>query len=408
MKKSEKAFIIVIVSTILLIIVQLILGQGMLTHFESIEKRQITEDLMEIENGIEWNIKGLDTVVKDWAYWDDTYNFMQTKTSTYIESNLIGSTFENLKVNLIIFIDNNGEIFWGTAYNLTTKEMLPLPEGLNVHIQPDSTIFKSCLDKNGLSGVIILEQPTIFSMYPIFTSEGNGPPTGFLMMGRYLDFNQLNDIKTVLGKNFSIYKFGVKKVEGESFHENIYVKPLNDNIIGYAVLRDVYGKDALVIELIEPRQIYREGIVHVFYFAFATLSCTILIGVAVFLLFKYGIIKDIEKVDRELEKIGESGNISARIKVEGDDEISNMCKIINDMLDKLERAQEKIQQERISAIGDTAKIIAHDIRNPLQSITNNVFLLEKKIRSSQPIQSDLLQKLDSIKLQIKYLDKIVS
>ncbi|MGC8911365.1 MAG: hypothetical protein ACP5K8_04760 [Nitrososphaeria archaeon] len=35
----------------------------MLTHFESIEKRQIREDLMEIENGIEWNIKGLDTVV---------------------------------------------------------------------------------------------------------------------------------------------------------------------------------------------------------------------------------------------------------------------------------------------------------------------------------------------------------
>jgi len=408
LKKSEKAFIIVIVATILLIIIQLILGQSMLAHFESIEKKQMVDDIINIKNGFELDIKGLDSVVKFWAYRDETYDFMQTKTSTYIESNLVGSVFENLKLNLIVFIDKNGEIFWGTSYNLTTKEMMSLPESLKVHLQSNSSIFKSCLDKNGLSGIIIFGQPTLFSMHPILASEGNGPPIGFLLMGRYLDFNQLNLIKTFLGKNFSVYEFGVKKVEGQPFYENIYVKPLDQNIIGYTVLKDVYGKDALVVELIEPRQIYREGIVHVFYFAFATLSCTTLIGVAVFLLFKYGILKDIERVDKELEKIGKSGNISARVRVEGDDEISNMCKIINDMLDKLESAQEKIQRERISAIGETAKIIAHDIRNPLQSIANNVFLIEEKVRASQILHSDLLQKLDSIKIQIKYLDKIVS
>jgi len=408
LKKSEKAFIIVIVATILLIIIQLILGQSMLAHFESIEKKQMVDDIINIKNGFELDIKGLDSVVKFWAYRDETYDFMQTKTSTYIESNLVGSVFENLKLNLIVFIDKNGEIFWGTSYNLTTKEMISLPESLKVHLQSNSSIFKSCLDKNGLSGIIIFGQPTLFSMHPILASEGNGPPIGFLLMGRYLDFNQLNLIKTFLGKNFSVYEFGVKKVEGQPFYENIYVKPLDQNIIGYTVLKDVYGKDALVVELIEPRQIYREGIVHVFYFAFATLSCTTLIGVAVFLLFKYGILKDIERVDKELEKIGKSGNISARVRVEGDDEISNMCKIINDMLDKLESAQEKIQRERISAIGETAKIIAHDIRNPLQSIANNVFLIEEKVRASQILHSDLLQKLDSIKIQIKYLDKIVS
>ncbi|MEM3503096.1 MAG: CHASE4 domain-containing protein, partial [Nitrososphaeria archaeon] len=81
MKKGEKAFVIVIISTIVIIIVQLILGQSMLAHFEVIEKRQMVEDLRNIENGIEWNIRGLDLIVKDWAYWDDTYNFMQTKSS---------------------------------------------------------------------------------------------------------------------------------------------------------------------------------------------------------------------------------------------------------------------------------------------------------------------------------------
>ncbi|MEM2949570.1 MAG: CHASE4 domain-containing protein [Nitrososphaeria archaeon] len=409
MKKGEKAFVIVIISTIVIIIVQLILGQSMLAHFEVIEKRQMVEDLRAIENCIECDIRELDSIVKDWAYCDNTYNFMKTKNSTYIQSNLIGSVFENLKVNLIIFIDNNGEIFWGTAYNLTTKEMTPLPQSLNVHIQPNSNIFKSCLEKNGLRGIVILERATLFSMYPILTSEGKGPSTGFLLMGRYLDF-QLNDIKAMLGKNFSVYILGVEleRVEGELFYEGIYIKPLNENIIGYRVLKDVYGKDALVIELAESRWIYREGVVHVFYFAFATLSCTTLIGVGIFLIFKHGILGDIERVDKELERIGESGDITARVSVKGDDEISNMCKIINGMLDKLEKAQAKLQEERVSAIGETAKIIAHDLRNPLQSIVNNVYLIEEKVRSYKTLQPDLLEKLDSIKLQINYMDKIVS
>ncbi|MCX8188468.1 MAG: ATP-binding protein [Nitrososphaeria archaeon] len=164
----------------------------------------------------------------------------------------------------------------------------------------------------------------------------------------------------------------------------------------------------MIAEYTESRQIYREGIVHVFNFAFATLSCVTLIGVGIFLMFKYGILKDIEDVDKELEKIGESGDISARVSVKGDDEIANMCKIINGMLDKLERAQAKIQEERISAIGETATIIAHDLRNPLQSILNNIYLIEEKVKASEKPQPDLLEKLESIKFQIRYVDKIVS
>ncbi|MCX8188469.1 MAG: hypothetical protein N3F64_02045 [Nitrososphaeria archaeon] len=183
MKKSEKAFLIVIISTIVIIIVQLILGQTMLSHFGAIEKRQMVEDLIDIKNGIESNIKEMDRVVRDWAYWDDTYNFMKTKSRAYIENNLVSSVFENLRINFILFVDNDGKIFWGQAYNLTTKRIILLPDSLNIHIQPNSTILRLCIKENGLSGIIILEKPTIFSMHQILTSEGEGPSMGFFVDG---------------------------------------------------------------------------------------------------------------------------------------------------------------------------------------------------------------------------------
>ncbi len=406
----KKVLLITFLSIIPLIIVQLILGYSMLLHFGTVEKIYFAEHLKEIKNCVAEKIRELDVVVKDWAYSDESYDFMKTKSSAYIENKLVSDTFENLKVNLIIFINNSGEVFWGAKYNLTTKEMTPLPESLISKLKANSTIFEGCLEKNGLSGIIILEKPTLFSIHPILTSVGKGSSMGFLVMGRHLDSSQLDHIRSALGKNFSVYSLGIEieKVEGEPLYENIYVKPHNENIIGYVVFKDVYGKDALAFELIEFRWIYREGIIHVFYYSLSTILCVILIGIGAFLLFKYGILKDIERVDEELEMIGESGNISARLNVRGDDEIANMCKIINGMLDKLEKAQIKLQEERVSVIGETAKIVAHDLRNPLQSIVNNIYLIEEKIRSSKTVQPDVLEKLDSIKLQIKYMDKIIS
>lgn len=109
----------------------------------------------------------------------------------------------------------------------------------------------------------------------------------------------------------------------------------------------------------------------------------------------------------ELENVGESGDISKRIKVKGDDEIADICRHVNSMLDRLERAQSRLHEERVSAIGDAARMIAHDLRNPLQAILNNIYLIESKIRGSAQ-GSELAEKLDSIKLEIRYMDKVVS
>ena len=68
------------------------------------------------------------------------------------------------------------------------------------------------------------------------------------------------------------------------------------------------------------------------------------------------------------------------------------------------------ETKRLSAIGQTAGMVGHDIRNPLQSIVSSMFLIKKDLDflPQSPEKTDAACELDSIQEQINYVNKIVS
>jgi PAS domain S-box-containing protein len=81
-------------------------------------------------------------------------------------------------------------------------------------------------------------------------------------------------------------------------------------------------------------------------------------------------------------------------------------------LEKLvdERTKELKDKERLATIGQTAGMVGHDIRNPLQSITASMYLIKEDLDNlpESREKNDTLAELDSIDEQITYVDKIVS
>lgn len=66
--------------------------------------------------------------------------------------------------------------------------------------------------------------------------------------------------------------------------------------------------------------------------------------------------------------------------------------------------------ERLAAIGQTAGMVGHDIRNPLQAIVSELFLARQAMAKA-PKDKDTSEELESINLiqeQVDYISKIVS
>ncbi|MCW3999409.1 MAG: ATP-binding protein [Candidatus Bathyarchaeota archaeon] len=74
-----------------------------------------------------------------------------------------------------------------------------------------------------------------------------------------------------------------------------------------------------------------------------------------------------------------------------------------------ERAKQLQEKERLAAIGATAGMVGHDIRNPLQAIIGDVFLLRDAL-TAMPEQTkpEVSESLDSIEKNIGYINKIVA
>ena len=79
-----------------------------------------------------------------------------------------------------------------------------------------------------------------------------------------------------------------------------------------------------------------------------------------------------------------------------------------------EQAQESAKKlkdaERLAAIGATAGMVGHDIRNPLQAITGNLYLLKMELDSTPESdeKKSALESLQEIEKNIHYINKIVA
>jgi PAS domain S-box-containing protein len=75
----------------------------------------------------------------------------------------------------------------------------------------------------------------------------------------------------------------------------------------------------------------------------------------------------------------------------------------------LEQVEQLKNSERMSAIGQTAGMIGHDIRNPLQAIFGDTYLLKNDVESlpENSIKKNMIESIGGIEENLTYINKII-
>ena len=75
-----------------------------------------------------------------------------------------------------------------------------------------------------------------------------------------------------------------------------------------------------------------------------------------------------------------------------------------------QRAQQLKNSERMAAIGQTAGMVGHDIRNPLQAITSDMYLITEELKTMPEGESKqaVFESIGAVNENLTYINKIVS
>ena len=309
-----------------------------LRGINQIEVNYANDNLMRAENVLKNQITNLDRTCKDWAYWDDTYQFIQNRNQDYISSNLIPDTMKNLNLNFMILINSDGNIVHRMAFDSQNDVEMPIPPEFNDYLSKNVNDLISAANEKEVRGLLFLdEKPLIISVNSILKSTSEGPSRGILIMGRYLSESEISKISDTL--KIPVYIIGI----GENSEEKISFEREN-YILAQKVLNDINDKPAVILNVETPREIFQTGRKQIYLSQLSIILIGTFFILASLLLMDRIVLSRLTKLRKEVVQLSIDKSSNKRINVHGDDEISYLADDMNNMLQKIEDSEKELEK----------------------------------------------------------------
>ncbi|MBW4550269.1 MAG: EAL domain-containing protein [Aphanocapsa sp. GSE-SYN-MK-11-07L] len=324
--------------------------------FTTVEQRSVATDVKRVFTALNDSLDKLDSTAKDWSAWGATYDFIQNGNPAYIHENLSTETLILLEFNFALFFNRSGQLVYGKGVDLERQQAVPVTN-LLATIRSNPKLLQHQNNDSEYRGTMEFPTgPVLLISRPILTNEQQGPMRGTLIVGRYLDASKIRRLtqKTEV-PTISIYPRSSKQLPPDfkaispklTLQNPIAVQPLNQNLIaGYGLLPNIYGQPGLLIRVDIPRLVFQQAQVSLQTFLGLLLIAGILFTLVTLLLLEKLVLTRVFEITDGIKTIQLKQDLSQRLPIKGEDELSHLPIAINKMLAALELSQQELWQSR--------------------------------------------------------------
>ena len=375
---------------LMLMLFAVVTGQILDNSFHNLEQKEITKNLERADSAIESKLNKMEITAADWGYWDDTYYFLEGDDE-YITNNLEPESLINLQVDMMLFYDINGQLYYATGADPETNEKIQIPESLLSYLNIQSKLLSA--PENPIEASGILQTPDgdilLLASNPI-TESTNDEITGTLIVVNYVDQNFIEGVEELTKLKLAVNNIGTEKtaaMESELLeNDGIGIEVLNkESIIASKILYDINGNPALILEVEMTREIHQQGEIAMIYMISAIMLLGIIYGIIVMFSMEKYILARISDLRKNLIDITKSGSLGSRVKTDGNDELTDLSENINDVLNTLEEKENKIHEEEVKTQNKMKSII--------ENILSGVILIDGEthlITDVNPVAEEMI------------------
>jgi diguanylate cyclase (GGDEF)-like protein len=313
-----------------------------LDGFTEIENDAVEENVGRAEEALDQEIAAINSTTGDWAYWDDTYQFVQDGNSDYIDANLAPDAFETLGVNIMLFTDPGGRVVFGRSVDLETLEEVPVTAGSLDAILDAEALFQFEDDLGSSEGILNTPDGTLMlASRAILPSTRDDVPAGTLIMARFLDDAQVESLREITHLDLTVAPAAPGDVAGAVSVET----QGSDLIEGTSTITDVTGAPALTLTVDMPREIYSHGQTTVWYMVGALMISGLAFAIVMLLLLEKAVLSRLAVLSSRVQSISRSFDRSVRLPAAGGDEIGQLSDQVNQMLDSIEDLNRSLEDK---------------------------------------------------------------
>ncbi len=346
-----------------------LLHHVVLPEFFSLERNEAEHDLKRVVKAIERETIHLKTFCWDWASWDDTYDFMSSRSEAYIDSNLVKNSFKDNRLNLIYYVDVFGKVVWGEIYDLDSEKEITVKEFSsktfsNPHPLMPSDQKQYALESANVSGLLMCERGAmLIASCPILTSDSKGPARGFLIMGRFLTKEVLNDLQQQTQIVFDILSVrtpgigdSIRMIRSQTSSDaSSVIHRRGKDMMACEILQDIEGKDVFLVKAEIPARTSESMLMtsRIGSISMSLSALSILLLVLLFLGRK--VLNPIDELTQYAKSVGETGHPDKLLPEDRNDEIGILIKEFNRMVVSLENRSNELAEVNIKLANDIEK-----------------------------------------------------
>lgn len=307
-----------------------------LESYLRVENQMIARNIDRTTSALDQIIDKLNATVADWAMWDDTYQFVVDKNKSYIDSNMVVSTFQNTGMDMMLFYNEQGRLIYSGGVNADSTKIIQIPKQILSAISKQKKVTEQRRTTSSIQGLINTQQGIyLISAHAITDSKGDGPVRGTLVGAKHFTSKVESDIKSVVKADTEFYT--LSEVAQNKELEKIYLETLNtgsntidklqDTLIGYKIIYNIDNKPAALLQLKLPRTVYKIGKETITYSNIIALIYSIGITALLWFMLQHLIVKRIERLNRNITKIGTNDQYFLKLINNVSDEVSSVAEL---------------------------------------------------------------------------------
>ncbi|MBV8803237.1 MAG: hypothetical protein JO131_09825, partial [Gammaproteobacteria bacterium] len=408
----------------------------LLNSFLVLEKNQINTNINRVKQALDQTLYSLGTFTIDWAHWNDAYDYIEGTNPQFVPNNLDYTALTNSNINVILYLNKEGDIKVGTALEDQKKIQTSFPPGLDRYVYPGSILENHTSVNSNLRGLVLLPNAImLIASAAISYTDLSKPWNGTLITGRYLSkklLQKLADATSLsltlyMPKNIinnktmnDIYKSAIATENGQ------YISIQNDHTaFGYGILYDIFHQPIGMIRVTLHRAIYETGKEAIHFYLGIFVISGILFSIIVWLLLRILVLKRLEFLNKAIRDIAGKKDYKRQIEMKEKDELTSLATQFNDLMHtinvshdqlkrqvreitlsekKLEAANTKLvleiherkqMQSKVDALhkklilaarragmADIASGVLHNVGNILNNVTTSVGVTKEMVESS--------------------------